>query len=318
MSYWPGRLLLRRGGLSLIRGLKPEKWVQPHCIQRPVLAMFATDPSAAPKKTETPRDKNLEITEKAIKDAEELANEYHKHVADTIVRWDKCNEVYYGKERDMVNFPTVKITQQHPKVRLGFIPDSWFQALYSRTGVTGPYLFLFGTTSFLLSKEYWVVDAHFMEIIPFVVIMTWAIKTFGTRVGDFLSKETQERIDNFYTKPMKNVVANLDKTIKSADEEIARAECVPAIFAAKKEIIDLQLEAAYRERLQNVYKAVTRRLDYHVERENVRRRFQQQYMADWITSAVVSGITPALEKDTLRKCIEDLKVLASAKRAATA
>lgn len=53
---------------------------------------------------------------------------------------------------------------------------------------------------------------------------------------------------------------NLDKTIKSAEEEIARAAFVPTLVAAKKENIDLQLEAAYRERLLNVYKAVTRRL----------------------------------------------------------
>ncbi|VDO00623.1 unnamed protein product [Rodentolepis nana] len=273
-------------------------------LQRPVISGFATATDKT-SKTETPQDKNLAITEKAIKGAEELAN-----------KWEKCNEVYYGKERDMANYPTIKVAEQHPKVRLGFIPDSWFQLLYSRTGVTGPYLFLGGTTAFLLSKEYWVVDGHFLEVIPFIIIMTWGIKKFGTQCSDYLSKFTQvcvyfQRIDNFYTKPLKNVNANLDKAIKSADEEIARAACIPTLVAAKKENIDLQLEAAYRERLQNVYKAVTRRLDYHVERENIRRRFQQQHMANWVTSAVVSEITPSQEKETLQKCIQDLKALAA-------
>ncbi|EUB61702.1 ATP synthase subunit b [Echinococcus granulosus] len=285
-------------------------------IPNTTISRFATAASENPKVVESPKDKNFAITEKAIKDAEELANRYHKYVSDAIVRWDKCNEIYYGKERDMVNYPTIKIAEQHPKVRLGFIPDAWFQLLYSRTGVTGPYLFLTGTTAFLLSKEYWVVDAHFVEIIPFVIIMTWAIKTFGSRCSDYIGKFTQQRIDNFYTKPMRNTIANLDRTIKSADEEIARAAFLPTLVAAKKENIDLQLEAAYRERLQNVYKAVIRRLDYHVERENVRRRFQQQHMANWITSAVVAGITPNQERETLRKCIEDLKVLAATKSTA--
>lgn len=280
-------------------------------VQWPVVSTFATATEKAAAKTESPQAKNLAITEKAIKESELLAEKYHKHVSDSIVRWNKCNEIYYGKERDMVNYPTIKITEQHPKVRLGFIPDSWFQTLYSRTGVTGPYLFLGGTTAFLLSKEYWVADAHFVEVIPFIIIMTWAIKKFGSRASDYLSKITQQRIDNFYTKPLNNAVANLDKAIKSADEEIARAACVPTLVAAKKENIDLQLEASYRERLQNVYKAVTRRLDYHVERENVRRRFQQQYMANWVTSAVISGITAAQEKETLQQCIRDLKALAA-------
>lgn len=51
--------------------------------------------------------------------------------------------------------------------------------------------------------------------------------------------------------------------MKSADEEIARAVCVPSLVEAKKENVNLQLEMAYRERLQNVYKAVTRRLVIH-------------------------------------------------------
>lgn len=59
---------------------------------------------------------------------------------------------------------------------------------------------------------------------------------------------------------MRNTIANLDRTIKSADEEITRAAFFPNLVAAKKENIDLQLEAAYRERLQNIYKAITRRL----------------------------------------------------------
>ncbi|VDK20874.1 unnamed protein product [Taenia asiatica] len=280
------------------------------------VSRFATAASENPKVVETPRDKNFAITEKAIKDAEELAGKYHKHISGAIIRWDKCNEIYYGKERDMVNYPTIKIAERHPKVRLGFIPDAWFHLLYSRTGVTGPYLFLAGTTAFLLSKEYWVVDPHFVEIIPFVIIMTWGIKTFGPWCSNYIGKITQQRIDNFYNKPMRNTIANLDRTMKSADEEITRSAFFPKLVAAKKENIDLQLEAAYRERLQNVYKAVTRRLDYHVERENVRRRFQQQHMANWITSAVVAGITPTQEKETLRKCIEDLKALAATQSAA--
>ncbi|KAM7532914.1 hypothetical protein Aperf_G00000121136 [Anoplocephala perfoliata] len=283
-------------------------------LQWTVVSTFATATPATEKPAapiESPQSKNLAITENAIKEAEILADKYHKHISSSLVRWEKCNEIYYGKERDMVNYPTIKIAQQHPKVRFGFIPDSWFQALYSRTGVSGPYLFLGGTTAFLLSKEYWVMDAHFIEIIPFVIIMTWGIKTFGSWISNYFYKTTQERIDNFYTKPFNNAVANLDKAIKSADEEIARAACFPTVIAAKKENIELQLEAAYRERLQNVYKAVTRRLDYHVERENVRRRFQQQHMANWVTEAVIAGITPAQEKATLQQCIQDLKALAA-------
>ncbi len=59
---------------------------------------------------------------------------------------------------------------------------------------------------------------------------------------------------------MSEAQSNLDATIKSADEEVARAAASPTVFAAKKENVQLQLELAYRERLQKTFKAVTRRL----------------------------------------------------------
>lgn len=52
-------------------------------------------------------------------------------------RWDECKSKYYGPERDLVNFPHPQMVDIPPPVTLGFIPRSWVDALYEKTGVIG-------------------------------------------------------------------------------------------------------------------------------------------------------------------------------------
>ena len=51
--------------------------------------------------------------------------------------WESANEIFYGPERDLKNFPHPKMAVESPKNHLGFIPTNWFKALYPKTGVTG-------------------------------------------------------------------------------------------------------------------------------------------------------------------------------------
>ena len=45
--------------------------------------------------------------------------------------------MFYGPERDLKNFPILKQQDLPPPTKLGFIPQSWFNAFYEKTGVTG-------------------------------------------------------------------------------------------------------------------------------------------------------------------------------------
>merc|ERR1711937_872225 len=64
-------------------------------------------------------------------------------------------------ERDLVNFPPRQRPIDKPPVRMGIFPEEWFTALYPKTGVTGPYMALFGVSTFLASKEYFVMEHDF-------------------------------------------------------------------------------------------------------------------------------------------------------------
>merc|ERR1711988_627311 len=52
-------------------------------------------------------------------------------------------------ERDLVNFPPRQRPIERGPVKALIFPAEWFDALYPKTGVTGPYMALFGVSTFL-------------------------------------------------------------------------------------------------------------------------------------------------------------------------
>ena len=62
---------------------------------------------------------------------------HDEDVKSLVARWDKYNKMWYGPDRDFKNFPSLRIPDHKPAVRLGFIPSTWFDAFYEKTGATG-------------------------------------------------------------------------------------------------------------------------------------------------------------------------------------
>jgi len=198
------------------------------------------------------------------------------------------------------------------KVRMGFLPEEWFQFFYKKTGVTGPYTFGVGLITYLCSKEIYVMEHEYYSGLSMLIMVIFAVKKLGPPLAAWCDKEidqlteemNQGRVDQF---------AEFENQIKSEKTEQWRAEGQLLLMEAKKENVALQLEAAYRERIARVYNEVKRRLDYQVECENIVRRVNQKHMVTWIVNNVLKSITPEQEKDTLNKCILDLGAIAAAR-----
>uniref|UniRef100_A0A1B0B956 ATP synthase subunit b n=1 Tax=Glossina palpalis gambiensis TaxID=67801 RepID=A0A1B0B956_9MUSC len=200
--------------------------------------------------------------------------------------------------------------EQPGKVRLGFIPDEWFQFFYNKTGVTGPYTFGVGLITYLCSKEIYVMEHEYYSGISLAIMAVVAVKKLGPPMAKWADSEI-DRIENEWNEGRETELKSLKDAIEAEKKEQWRAEGSLMLMDAKKENVALQLEAAFRERVMNVYNEVKRRLDYQVECRHIERRLSQKHMVNWIVNSVLSSITPQQEKDTLNKCIADLNALAA-------
>jgi len=214
-----------------------------------------------------------------------------------------------AEERDEVNFPRPVRPIEPGKVRMGFIPEEWFTYLYPKTGVTGPYVLGVGLTTYLCSKEIYVMEHEFYTGLSILIMVVYAVRKFGPGLGQSLDKEIDEIEDSWKQYREGSIVAIKEAVEQEkAAQNSAQGETI--LFDAKRENVALQLEAAYRERLATVHSEVKKRLDYQLETANVKTRLQQKHMVDWIVSNVKSSITPAQESASLKQCIADLKGLA--------
>ncbi|CAH0596512.1 unnamed protein product [Chrysodeixis includens] len=216
-----------------------------------------------------------------------------------------------GGARDEQNFPR-PVRGEPGKVRLGFVPEEWFQFFHSKTGVTGPYTFGVGLATYLCSKEIFVMEHEYYTGLSLALMVYIAAKKAGPSLAAYLDKEV-DSIENQWNESRTDTIKSLEDAVEAEKQAQWRAQGQELLIQAKKENVLLQLEAAYRERLMNAYTEVKRRLDYQLEKSNVERRLSQKHMVDWIVSNVTKAITPDQEKQALDRCIADLAAIAGRK-----
>jgi len=193
--------------------------------------------------------------------------------------------------------------------RYAFVPEEWFTFFYKKTGVSGPYTFFTTVTTWLVSKEIYVLEHEFYTGCAIVIMCIIFMKKFAPGINDYLQKELDEVEADWNKGRLDEIKYNEDSIVEEKKAQWC-ADGQMQLIEAKKENVQLQLEAAYRQRLATVYGEVKRRLDYQVESQLVDRRVKQKHLVNWVVGGVLKSITPDQEKENINKCIADLALLA--------
>ncbi|EGI57501.1 PREDICTED: ATP synthase subunit b, mitochondrial [Acromyrmex echinatior] len=195
-------------------------------------------------------------------------------------------------------------------VRHGFIPEEWFQAFYPKTGASGPYVFAISLSTYLVSKEIYVLEHEYYNGLSLLIMCVAGVKLFGPKLAQILDKGI-DKYDNELNEIRNSEIKYYEDIISHEKNEQSSLDGQKMIMDIKKENVKMQLEGTYRERLVQVYQEVKKRLDYQIQIQNLERRIAQKHMVQWIVNEVLKSITPEQEKATLHQCIKDLEVLAA-------
>ncbi|KAM9726039.1 ATP synthase F(0) complex subunit B1, mitochondrial-like [Dama dama] len=204
--------------------------------------------------------------------------------------------------------PVPPLLEHGGKVHFGLIPEEFFQFLYRKTGVTGPYVLGTRLILYLLSKEIYVITPETFSAISTIVFLVYVVKKYGASVGEFADKLSEQKIaqlEEVKQASMKQIQDAIDVE-KSQQALVQKRHYLSDV---QRNNIAMTLEVTYRERLHRVYREVKNRLDYHISVQNMMRQKEQEHMISWVEKRVVQSIS-AQQKETIAKCIADLKLLA--------
>lgn len=223
------------------------------------------------------------------------------------------NPSWEAPERDLKNYPLPERPMDAGKVRMGMIPEEFFDAFYPKTGVTGPYCLLGGAAIYALSKEIIPMEHQVINgaSLVFLIYCMYKAESIGgkmrAKTGEMALKD-MEQWELMRTHAIKHLELEMEKDSELAWQMEGIAE---QLGPALKENVELQLEAEFRKRLAHVHAEIKRRLDYAAAMATTTRRIEQEHMVDWIVRNVLSSISAEQEEENLNACIANLEALAA-------
>lgn len=120
----------------------------------------------------------------------------------------------------------------------------------------GPYVFLTTFSTYLLSKEWYILEHEYYSGICLLSVILYASYKVGPKLAAYLDKKVDEIEDNLNASKNEAIEAH-KATIDNLEKEKWRTEGQLMIYDIKKQNIMMQLEASYRENLATVHTEVT-------------------------------------------------------------
>lgn len=197
-----------------------------------------------------------------------------------------------------------------PKVRHGIFPEEWFTMFYNKTGVSGPYMLGTGILTYLFSKEIYVCEHEFYSGLSMMITCIFFVKKVGPTIAKYCDKEL-DKVEDGWKNEKAVLTKNLDNEIELERKSQYAAEGGILMINAKKENVQLQLEADYRRRFIEAHSVVKNRLDYLVACRNIEQRIAHKHKVNWVIIQTISSITAEHKKEEIDKCFADLSALAT-------
>uniref|UniRef100_A0AC35TUS7 ATP synthase subunit b n=1 Tax=Rhabditophanes sp. KR3021 TaxID=114890 RepID=A0AC35TUS7_9BILA len=211
-------------------------------------------------------------------------------------------------DRDLVNFPYPERPMYPPQTRLFMMPNAWFTPFQKVTGTSGPYLFFGGLATFFVNKELWVFEEQGHMLCGWILFYLILSRSIGYKTDNWLYSEYQNRMAYF-----KGLIQeDLKEAVEFRKSSAVEAQSLNEIKAAFP--VAIQLEATYRKNVQQVSQEIKRRVDFLVETEAAKERFEKDFLLKYITDGVVSQIESnqgGIRDAYLEDCIKELKSLAA-------
>lgn len=191
-------------------------------------------------------------------------------------------------------------------MRCGFVPDEWFLFFQSRTGITGFYTFCFTTTTYLFSKEIYVLEHNYYGGLSIAIVLYLAVRSIGPEVANSLDKIIDE-YEAQWNQSRVELKGNLEEYILKEEEQQFKVDGQLTVVEAKREQVALQLEEEYRKRLMTVYETVIKHLNTILVYENRKNAYRQKNLREWVLKKVDEALTPDFLDKYLDDCIRILE-----------